>query len=284
MYELIPFSPPSTLEEALAVSEERRGLGWHIATLQLAAALMLDERSAKKDRELGKEIFIQLADPTIERLRVAGRWTVWTEVQIWEQADRGEVPQAQGYKNITEWVQARGEAGMWYDSHLPQLDGQTIRAYLRVFRLYGLEWKLPIEELGNIPFGKLRDGSAFARSVETDEREEFLRIMREFPRSEVIHEFLRSKGQNPGPREENRLTKKGFFLDWDTGFLWLNMPTSSGGMEIGIIGRFRDDFSAQVQIMVRHLHGEGIQVEEVGSETLEDALLSFCKAAGIRHD
>lgn len=282
MYDLTIRPGPGTLEEALRIEPNERGLVWHISTINMAAVLMLTS-TKKEERESGKELFIQLADPTIEGLRKAGRWTLWSEVKIWSLADAGHVPQSQGYRNIIEWVRARGDAGWWYEGQLPRLHGETILTYIRVYRFYGLEWGLSLEELGEIPFGKLRDGLGLARTLDEEEREDYLNFMRTYPRGIFRDEFRRNRGEKISELEARCQLFKRLFLDWDTGFLWISQRQSDR-TKLGVMGRFRADFMKEAKLLVEELQKRGLEAEAMSSIEIEDALLEFCKQARISLD
>jgi len=283
MYELTVLPGPSTLQDALKVRPEERGLVWHISAINLAAELMIGAED-REGRERGKELFIQLADPTIESLRRAGRWTLWSEVRIWHLAEEGKVPEAQGYRNIVEWVQDRGEAGWWYEGELPQLHGQTIRSYLRVFRFYALDWSLTLEELGELPFGKLRDGLALARTLEQEEKATYLEFMRSCPRETFREEFRRSRGEQsissegPGPASARR-----FYLEWDTGLLWASLREAET-MRVGVMGKFGAVFMGEARLLVEKLRRQGLEAQTMSRDEVEDALLDFCILASIAVD
>lgn len=304
---LLPAKILTNIEEALDVPQGKRGLFWHLATLELCYELM--DGDYNKGRENGEMLFMELADPAIKALRALGGATIWYEIQIWHRAAKNQIPQKQGFDHIVDWVHARGEEGLWYDGPLPSLNAQTIRAYLRAFEFWNLEWSLSIDELATIPFGKLRDCLSFARGLEDDEREDFMGFLRRHPRERIIAEWQLARRPPPPLESEaeilgdeiDLLSKEGalgpeppawlqapppsdrrrFYLDWDSGRLWVSEP-GAHGTQIGIVGSFNRRFLSDAQLLVNYLKQEGVDAVVMNEKQVEDALLEFCKLADIQ--
>ena len=302
--------PLGKIDDALAIPEEERGLAWHLTTLDQCYKLMRAEEQPV--REKGETLFMEIVDPAIRGLRSIGAFSVYEEVRIWYHAMKNQIPEKQGYTSIVEWVQARGEVGFWFNGPLPNLSSQTIRAYLRVYEFWCMEWGIETMEMGKIPFGKLRDCLSFARTLKKEDREEFMGFLLQYPRSEIVARYQASKAPPPPqlPEEsspvidpDDLLSKetalgpeppewlqvsstsqaRRFYLDWKSGRLWAAQPGSESLM-IGVVGRFNRKFLTEANLLVNWLREEGVEADVMDENQIEDALLEFCRRTGIQHD
>jgi hypothetical protein len=310
MHDLVPIEDPRTLDDALAVPPEERGFGWYLTVMDFSYKMMGSE--VDEARSGGEQLFAQFADPTINTLRGIGQFTVWEEIKIWHHAKKHGIPEKQGYESVVEWVQGRGDVGWWYDGPTPDLNPQTIRAYLRVYEFWCLEWGIETIEMGGFPFGKLRDCLSFARTLKEEDRAEFMDILLHYPRDEIVARYQLSKAPPPPPAPEEAsptiepcdlLSKetalgpdppewlqisspsqaRRYYLDWKSGRLWAAQPGSESLM-IGVIGQFNRRFLSEAHLLVSWLRDEGAEAEVMDGDQIEDALLEFCRKAGIHHD
>jgi len=309
MHDLVPIEDPKTLDDALAIPPEKRGFLWFLDVMEFSYGMMGSDIVETKSG--GEHLFAEFADLTINNLRRLGQFTVWEEIKIWDNAKRYGIPEKEGYESIVEWVQGRGDVGWWYDGPTPDLNPQTIRGYLRVYEFWCLEWGIETVEMGKIPFGKLRDCLSFARTLNEEDREEFMSFLLQYPRNEIVARYQASKSPPPPPAEDNGLAidpgdplskdtalgpdppewlrvsspsqARRFYLDWKTGRLWAAQPGSESLM-IGVVGRFNRKFLTEANLLVNWLREEGVEADVMDENQIEDALLEFCRRTGIQHD
>lgn len=310
MHDLVPIEDPKTLDDALAIPPDDRGFLWYLDMMDFSYTMMNSEIAEAKSE--GEHLFAEFADSTINTLRGIGQFTVWEEIKIWHHAKTYGIPEKWGYESIVEWVQGRGDIGWWYDGPTPDLNPQTIRAYLRVYEFWCTEWGIETIEMGKIPFGKLRDCLSFARTLKKEDREDFMGFLLQYPRNEIVARYQASKAPPPPqlPEEgspvidpDDLLSKdaslgpeppewlqvsstsqaRRFYLDWKTGRLWAAQPGSESLM-IGVVGRFNRKFLTEANLLVNWLREEGVEADVMDEKQIEDALLEFCRRTGIQHD